>query len=349
MNVVVAGSTGYAGQQLSTLLSAHPKVSHLYLSSGRQADRSFDEIYPHTKSRVQTTLCDSAVVLTPEFFMSHQIDVCFLALPHGESTALVPKLMNTKAVLIDLGSDFRLDDASLYEAWHGKTPSEAYLKEGIYGLSEWNREHIKTAKLIANPGCYATATLLATMPVIANDLSTDNLIFVDAKSGISGSGRQASIGSLYAEAAENVKPYKTGVHQHTPEIEETLKAVSPNKMDLQVLFSPSVVPMTRGLISTAYFKLRQIVTLDAVKQAFETAYADETFIRLMTSAPATKNVRGSNFADLWYHFDERTHSLTVMCAIDNLVKGASGQAIQNMNIRFGWSETLGLELMPLYP
>ncbi len=349
MNVLIVGATGYAGQQLTTLLTYHPEVSHLYLASGRQADRPFETIYPHTSRRVQQTLCDSQLVLTPAFLEEKQIGVCFLALPHGESTTILPKLIHSKTIFIDLGADFRLKNPELYEKWHGTPPANPYLEGATYGLCEWHRSELKTAKFIANPGCYATATLLATLPVIKQDFLEDALLFVDGKSGISGSGRQATLPNLYGEATENVRPYKTGTHQHTPEIEENLSHFSGLKKPYKVLFAPSVVPMTRGLISTAYFKLKAEVCRADIQAAYQKAYSDEPFIRLTDAPPATKYVRGSNYADVWYHLDERTQTLTAMCAIDNLIKGAAGQAVQNMNLRFGLCETLGIDLTPLYP
>lgn len=324
MNIVVVGSTGYAGQQLTSLLAHHPKVKKIYLGTSSQTTIMYDAIYAHTKGVINETLLGSDDLLTPSFIEANQIDVCFLALPHGMSSKYVPKIIDSKALIIDLGSDYRLEDAENYVKWHGDHASPHLLDKGIYGLSEFYSGKLQETRLIANPGCYATATLLAMLPAIQSGLIKDPLIIVDAKSGISGAGRQASQTGLFAEAAENVRPYKTGDHQHIPEIEQTLSQNQSGSMAFRVMFSPSVVPMTRGLLSAVYAKIDASVDMDMLDQVYKAAYADKPFIRLVNEAPCTKNVRGSNFADIWYKIDQRTGTLIMMCAIDNLMKGAAG-------------------------
>lgn len=349
MNVLIAGATGYAGQQLLTLLSSHPEVTKLYLTSNSQFEMDIQDIYPHMSHKITQRLIKTTDALTTTFMLTHHIDVCFLALPHGQSSQYLECIEAPSCLFIDLSADLRLKDSTLYETWHGHKTAESLLSQSVYGLSEWYRDAIKDSKLIANPGCYATATLLAILPLIQNEFIQDPLIFVDGKSGISGAGRQARLGNLFGESSENITPYKTGTHQHTPEIEETLNGFSNALGTFQIHFSPSVVPMTRGLLSTIYAKAKPDVTSAQIVEAFKVAYSNRPFIRLLDRPPATKNVRGSNYADIWVLLDERTGSITSMCAIDNLMKGAAGQAIQNMNIHFGFDETLGLEQMPLYP
>ncbi|HAS73861.1 MAG TPA: N-acetyl-gamma-glutamyl-phosphate reductase [Clostridiales bacterium UBA8960] len=349
MNIVIAGSTGYAGQQLTSLLVNHPNIKKIYLGSSSQSSSTYDAIYAHTKGIIFETLLDSDTLLTPSFLEAHQIDCCFLALPHGMSSKYVPDIIDSGALVIDLGSDYRLEDAENYVKWHGVHASPHLLDQGVYGLSEFYSDKLGGTKLIANPGCYATATLLAMLPAIQAGLIKDPLIIVDAKSGISGAGRQASQAGLFAEAAENIRPYKTGDHQHIPEIEQTLSQNQSSEVAFKVMFSPSVVPMTRGLLSAVYAKIDHTVDMAMLDSAYNAAYADKPFIRLLNQAPCTKNVRGSNYADIWYKIDHRTGTLIMMCAIDNLMKGAAGQAVQNMNLHFGFEETVGLGQMPLYP
>lgn len=349
MNIVIAGSTGYAGQQLTSLLAKHPSVKKLYLGSSSQAESAYDALYAHTKDIIFETLLDSDTLLTPSFIKAHQIDVCFLALPHGMSSRYVPKIIDSGALIIDLGSDYRLKDVDNYTRWHGAHASPQLLDKGIYGLSEFYATEIKASRLIANPGCYATATLIAMLPAVSAGFIADSRIIVDAKSGISGAGRQASMNGLYAEAAENIRPYKTGDHQHIPEIEQALDVVSSNASAYKVMFSPSVVPMTRGILSAVYAKIDASVDMAMLDQVYQDAYSDKPFIRITAHAPLTKNVRGSNYADVWYKIDRRTGTLIMMCAIDNLMKGAAGQAVQNMNMHFGLDENSGLTQMPLYP
>lgn len=346
MNIVIAGSTGYAGQQLTSLLVHHPHVKKLYLGSSSHSDVPFDALYGHANRLIIETLRDSESLMTPTFIKDHQIDVVFLALPHGMSSKYVPRLLESDALIIDLGSDYRLKNPEHYEKWHGSHASPHLLDQGVYGLSEFYAESIRKTRLIANPGCYATATLLAMLPALSSGFISDTTVIVDAKSGISGAGRQANVSGLYAEATENIRPYKTGDHQHIPEIEQTL---SEHGSEHHVLFSPSVVPMSRGILSSVYAKLRPGVDMDKLHDAYQRAYANKPFIRRVNNAPCTKHVRGSNYADVWYKIDHRTGTLIMMCAIDNLIKGAAGQAVQNMNLHFGYEETAGLQQMPLYP
>lgn len=349
MKACIVGSTGYAGQQLTTLLSQHPHIEKLYLGSFGSAEETLSQKYPHLKGVVDAVLLPAETLLTSEWVTASEIDVLFLALPHGMAKNHIPNLLTTGVRIIDLSADFRLQDPMQYAHWYGTLPVGIELDVAVYGLSEWNRQQIAGAQLIANPGCYATAALLAALPAVKAGLIGGTPLIIDGKSGISGAGRQGNMDNLFAEMAENVRPYQAGQHRHTPEIEQLLSLNSPFGTSVKLLFSPSVVPMTRGILCSVYAALDRPVTqaeLDAIYAEF---YHEVPFVRLTEREPFTKAVRGSNLADVWVHIDERTNTLVAMAAIDNLMKGAAGQAVQNMNLMMGYSETLGLEAPPLYP
>lgn len=351
MKACIIGSTGYAGQQLSTLLATHPEISKIYLGSHGSSQKSIADIYAHVNRILPHVLMHSNTLLTEAFLRAECIDVLFFALPHGLSAELIQKIMSFDLTIkiIDLGADLRLKNQTQYEEWYGTHPHPTLLDQSVYGLSELYAADIKNAPLIANPGCYATATLLGAIPAVKLGLIGNTTLVVDAKSGISGAGRQSNIGNLYAEASENLRPYQIGTHRHTPEIEQELGRHSTGNNPCKIMFSPSVVPMTRGMISAVYAPLQKTCTLKQLKAYYQDVYSNAPFIRLIDEAPTTKSVRGSNYADLWVHIDERTDTFVVMTAIDNLMKGAAGQAVQNMNLMFGFKETLGLNQVPLYP
>jgi N-acetyl-gamma-glutamyl-phosphate reductase len=351
MKACIIGSTGYAGQLLSTLLANHPEVNEVYLGSHGSSQKSMTDIYAYANRILPHVLIHSDALLTEDFLRTEHIDVLFFALPHGLCAEWIQKItsfdLNIK--IIDLGADLRLKNQIQYEEWYGVHPHPNLLKHSVYGLSELYAADIKNASLIANPGCYATATLLGAVPAIQLGLIGNTPLVVDAKSGISGAGRGASTANLYAETSENLRPYQIGTHRHTPEIEQELERHSTLNKPCQIMFSPSVVPMTRGMISAVYAPLQKTCSLKQLKAHYHDIYSNAPFIRLIDEAPTTKAVRGSNYADLWVHIDERTNTFVVMTAIDNLMKGASGQAVQNMNLMFGFKETLGLNQVPLYP
>ena len=257
-------------------------------------------------------------------------------------------LVDTPVKIIDLGADYRFSDTKVYEAWY-HVPHTHPGAPSVYGLAELNREAIKSAKIIGNAGCYTTASILALAPLVKNHMIQTNSIIIDAKSGTSGAGRSAKLDTHYPEFYDAFKAYGVATHRHTPEIEAALGKL--NGAPIMLNFTPHLVPMSRGILATAYANLNEGVTPDAVSQAFEKAYATEPFVRLLglNAYPNTKYVRGSNFIDIAWHIDERTGRVIVLSAIDNLVKGAAGQAVQNFNIACGYEETTGLKLVPMYP
>lgn len=352
MKACVVGSTGYAGQQLVTILMNHPQISALYLGSHSSFGKPFSEHYPHTKNIVSINMLSVETLLEPSFLVKEAIDVIFFALPHGLSAEPMGKLAPLGIKMIDLGTDLRLRNPDLAKEWYGEPPAPQLLGQAVYGLCEHYKESIQKAQIIANPGCYATATLLAALPAIQSGMIQSQTLIVDAKSGISGAGRQAQIDSLYAEAAENVRPYKVGTHRHTPEIEQALAQNSGNNGPsnaFKVLFSPSVVPMSRGIISAVYGTFEPKYSGEALLKVYQKIYENAPFIRMIDQPPTSKAVRGSNYTDIWVHVDSRTHTFVAMAAIDNLMKGAAGQAVQNMNLMMGFEETCGLSYIPLYP
>lgn len=362
MKACIVGCTGYAGQQLSTLLLRHPSITHLYLGSASSHGQSMGAKYPHLKEVLPGRTLATAVVISETFLSEEGIDVVFLALPHGESAGLIQRIRSKlpQMKIIDLGADMRIKDMVTYRKWypveaHGEHPCPDLASEAVYGLSEFYREQVKHAGspngsgIIANPGCYATATLMAILPAIRSGLLSKGTIHVDAKSGMSGAGRQGSVDNLFAEIHENIKPYKVGEHRHTPEIEQAMAQVSSSEDIIKVHFSPSVVPMSRGILSACYAQLAGNVTDAQVRALYKEQYGKEAFIRLIDEPPTTKAVRGSNLVDVWTKVDQRTGTLVMMASLDNLMKGAAGQAVQNMNILFGLDEKAGLDTIPLYP
>ncbi|RKD21832.1 N-acetyl-gamma-glutamyl-phosphate reductase [Ammoniphilus oxalaticus] len=336
MNISIIGATGYSGVELIRLLQNHPtaKIKSLFASS--QAGLDLTEVYPHLTNIEQHTLEELDVEKTAEWV--------FLATPSGVSAKLVPSLLEAGRKVIDLSGDFRLPKET-YESWYNKeTANESDLQKAVYGLPEWFKEQIQNAQLIANPGCYPTAAALGLAP--AMPYIDPKSIIIDAKSGVSGAGRSASLATHYGEVNENFAAYRVANHQHTPEIEQTLQRVS--EQQPLITFTPHLAPMTRGILCTMYATITEEVDFQEVYKA---AYEGKPFIRLRAegSYPRTKEVSGSNYCDIAVHVDPRTNRLIVISVIDNVVKGAAGQAIQNMNIMAGLDETTGLTFSPLYP
>lgn len=347
MKACVIGSTGYAGQQLASLLLKHPEITHLFLGSHGSSGKKITESYGHLRGLLPCHLYSPEELMDPAFIKSEGIDLFFFALPHGLSAKAIAKLLPLGVKIIDLGADFRLKEKLAYSDWYGEHGSPEHIGKAVYGLCELNKAEISNAGFVANPGCYATATILASAPAVKLGLIGTSTMIVDAKSGISGAGRSASTEGLYSEAAENLRPYSTGTHRHTPEIEQCLGGLGVKRPKL--MFSPSVVPMSRGILSAVYAPLEKSWTAKQIKALYLEFYKDSPFIRVTETQPLTKYVRGSNLADLWVTVDERTNTFIAMAAIDNLMKGAAGQAVQNMNLMFGFSENLGLDYVPLYP
>ncbi|MFR6346248.1 MAG: N-acetyl-gamma-glutamyl-phosphate reductase, partial [Enterocloster aldenensis] len=282
--------------------------------------------------------------------LAGQVDVVFTATPQGLCASLVDEEILSKVKIIDLSADFRIKDVSVYEEWYKLThASPQFLEEAVYGLPEVNRERVKKARLIANPGCFPTCSFLSVYPLVKEGLVDPDTIIIDAKSGTSGAGRGAKMDSLYCEVNENIKAYGVGTHRHTPEIEEQLSYAAGRPVTIS--FTPHLVPMNRGILVTAYGSLTKEVTYEEVRAVYDKYYKDEFFVRVLEKdvVPQTRWVEGSNFADVNFKIDPRTRRIVMMGAIDNMVKGAAGQAIQNMNLMFGLPENTGLKQIPVFP
>ena len=344
MKASIIGATGYTGVELLRLLSGHPDVEIAYLTSESQTGADILETYPHLRRFYSKAL----VSLEKIDEILAESDVVFVALPHGHAMEVGKRAQGAKARVIDLGADYRFRDTAVYEAWY-KVAHKDQAAQAVYGLTELNREAVKTAKILANPGCYTTASILALTPLLAKGLIDPETIVIDAKSGVTGAGRGLKLNTHFCEASENFMAYGVASHRHTPEIEQELSKAAGEAVT--ITFTPHLLPISRGILATSYAKLKAGVTAEQISAAYEQLYGNEFFIRLLGrgACPATKNVRGSNFVDLGWQLDERTGRIIVMSAIDNLVKGAAGQAVQNMNVMFGLKETSGLLQAPLYP
>ena len=282
--------------------------------------------------------------------LADQVDVIFTATPQGFCASMINEEILSKVKMIDLSADFRIKDVNVYEEWYKiEHKSPQFIEEAVYGLCEINRESVKKARLVANPGCYPTCSTLSIYPLVKEGLIDANSIIIDAKSGTSGAGRGAKIDNLYCEVNENMKAYGVAAHRHTPEIEEQLGYAAGQKVTLN--FTPHLAPMNRGILVTAYASLTKEVTYEEVKAVYDKYYAKEKFVRVLDRdvCPQTKWVEGSNFVDVNFKIDPRTKRVIMMGAMDNLVKGAAGQAVQNMNLMFGLEETLGLCQVPMFP
>ena len=282
--------------------------------------------------------------------LADEVDVIFTATPQGLCASLLDEEILSKVKVIDLSADFRIKDVETYEKWYGiEHKSPQFIEEAVYGLCEINREDVKHARLVANPGCYPTCSTLSVYPLAKEGLMDMSTVIIDAKSGTSGAGRGAKVDNLYCEVNENIKAYGVAVHRHTPEIEEQLGYAAGENVLLN--FTPHLVPMNRGILVTAYAALKKTVTYEEVKAIYDKYYQKEKFVRVLEKdvCPQTKWVEGSNYVDVNFKIDERTNRIIMMGAMDNLVKGAAGQAVQNMNLMFGLPETTGLELVPMFP
>lgn len=337
----IIGATGYAGQQLASLLVNHPEAEIKFVSSNSYAGQLFSDIYPQFYK-----ILDMPLLSTEEAKAAmSDVDVVFTALPNGLVFELAQLALEKGIKIIDFSADFRLDDPDVYEEWY-KTEHTAkdLISKQVYGLAELWRDKIKGADLIANPGCYTTASILAISALLREDglVDTDHII-IDAKSGITGSGRKKDLSLLYAEAGESVKAYGIAHHRHTPEIEQELSKVAGK--EIQVQFTPHLMPMKRGILATIYVDLKKDVTEDDLYAVYEKYYGDENFIRIRRGMCETRFVVGTNFCDISIRVDQRTHRAIITSCIDNMVKGAAGQAVQNMNVAFGLEETAGLKTM----
>lgn len=345
IKVGIIGSTGYAGQEIVRLLLGHKEVKIQWFGSRSYIDKKYCEVYQNMFQLVDAVCLDDNMEE-----LANQVDVIFTATPQGLCASLVNEEILSKVKIIDLSADFRIKDVKVYEEWYKlehKAPQ--FIGEAVYGLCEINREKIKNARLIANPGCYTTCSILTAYPLVKEGIIDGNTLIVDAKSGTSGAGRGAKTDNLYCEVNENIKAYGVGTHRHTPEIEEQLSYAA--GCPVTISFTPHLVPMNRGILVTAYASLRRDVTCEEVRAVYEKYYGDEYFIRVLEKnvCPQTRWVEGSNFVDVNFKIDPRTNRIVMMGAIDNLVKGAAGQAVQNMNLLFGFDEAEGLRLAPVFP
>jgi N-acetyl-gamma-glutamyl-phosphate reductase len=338
VRVAIVGVTGYAGGELARILLRHPEVRLVAAVARSKQGEPLRDVQPHLHGAPASLVIGSDV---------GDAEVVFTALPAGEAAKQAPKWLAEGRAVIDIGSDFRLRDPKSYDRWYSYThPSPELLKEAVYGLTELTRAKLRGARIVANPGCYPTATLLALAPALKGGLIEDDLI-VDAKSGVSGAGHTVDEAFLYGTIDESVRPYGVPGHRHTPEIAQEAEALSGRAARLT--FTPHLVPMTRGLIASCYATLRAGIGTAQVADAYRSAYAEEPFIRITSSYPATKATLGSNWCLVHPVVDESTGRLVVFGVIDNLVKGAAGSAVQNMNAMRGLPETMGLEALPLWP
>lgn len=345
IKVGIIGSTGYAGAELVRLLMGHKEAEIVWYGSRSYIDKEYASIYRNMFELVDAKCLDDNMAE-----LAKQADVIFTATPQGLCASLINEeiLQNTK--IVDLSADFRIKDVATYEQWYGiehKAPQ--FIEEAVYGLCEINREDVKKARLIANPGCYPTCSTLSIYPLAKEGLIDMNSIIIDAKSGTSGAGRGAKVANLYCEVNENIKAYGVASHRHTPEIEEQLSYASGEEVLLN--FTPHLVPMNRGILITAYANLKKDISEDEIREIYKKYYKDEYFVRVLEKGdtPETRWVEGSNFVDVNVKVDPRTKRVIMMGAMDNLVKGAAGQAVQNMNLMFGLDEKEGLMQPPMFP
>ncbi|MGG0719113.1 N-acetyl-gamma-glutamyl-phosphate reductase [Robertmurraya massiliosenegalensis] len=344
MKISIIGTTGYGGVELLRILHGHPVFKIHSIHSTKDELPIWHE-YPHLFQIIgnQMERIDIEKI-------SKDSDLVFLATPSGVSSKLVEQFSSQNIKVIDLSGDLRLKTQGEYEAWYKKTTANhSIVEEAVYGLSEWNEKQISEAKLIANPGCYATAALLGLAPVTKEELIIPDTIIIDGKSGTSGAGKALSKSSLYAEVNENFRIYKVNEHQHTPEIEQQLLQWNGNVEP--ITFSTHLLPITRGIMTTIYAKLRSSWSTEKIIDLYKEAYQEKPFIRIrpLGTYPSVKEVQGSNYCDIGLNVDQRTGRLTIVSVIDNLMKGAAGQAVQNANLMFGLNQTSGLEILPLYP
>ena len=345
IKVGIIGATGYAGSELVRILLGHKDVEIKWYGSRSYIDKKYASIYQNFFQLVDANCMDDNMEV-----LADQVDVIFTATPQGLCASLVNEEILSKVKIIDLSADFRIKDVKVYEEWYKlEHKSPQFIEEAVYGLCEINREDVKKARLVANPGCYTTCSILTCYPLVKEGIIDPNTIIVDAKSGTSGAGRGAKVDNLFCEVNENMKAYGVATHRHTPEIEEQLGYACGEKITIN--FTPHLVPMNRGILATAYASLKKDVTYEEVKAIYDKYYADEKFVRVLEKdvCPQTKWVEGSNYVDVNFKIDPITNRIIMMGAIDNLVKGAAGQAVQNMNLMFGLKESEGLELVPMFP
>ena len=346
----IIGATGYAGAELVRLLLGHKEVEIKWYGSRSYIDENYASVYRNMFELVDAKCLDDNIAQLAE-----EVDVIFTATPQGFLASVLTEEILQKVKIVDLSAEFRIKDVSIYEKWYKiEHKSPQFIDEAVYGLCEINRDKVKGARLVANPGCYTTCSILTAYPLVKEGLIDPDTLIVDAKSGTSGAGRGAKVANLFCEVNENMKAYGVATHRHTPEIEEQLGYAAGHPIVIN--FTPHLVPMNRGILATEYATLKKkadgsLPTYDELKAAYDKYYKDEKFVRVLPKdvVPETRWVEGSNFVDVNFKIDERTGRVIMMGALDNLVKGAAGQAVQNMNLLFGLPETEGLELVPVFP
>ena len=346
----IIGATGYAGNELVRILMGHKEVEIKWYGSRSYIDKKYAEVYQNMFEIVDDVCLDDNMDE-----LASQVDVIFTATPQGFLAGVLTEDILNKVKIIDLSADFRIKDVSVYEKWYKiehKTPQ--FIEEAVYGLCEINRDKVKGARLIANPGCYTTCSILTAYPLVKEGMIDPNTLIIDAKSGTSGAGRGAKLPNLFCEVNENMKAYGVTNHRHTPEIEEQLGYAAGK--EIVVNFTPHLVPMNRGILATEYATLVKkadgsLPSYEEVKAVYDKYYAKEKFVRVLEKdvCPETKWVEGSNYVDVNFKIDERTGRIVMMGALDNMVKGAAGQAVQNMNLLFGFDEAEGLNMVPMFP
>ena len=346
----IIGATGYAGGELVRLLTQHKDVEIKWYGSRSYIDQKYASVYGNMFEIVDDKCLDDNMDE-----LAGLVDVIFTATPQGFCASMINEDILSRTKIIDLSADFRIKDVAVYEKWYKiEHKSPQYIEEAVYGLCEINREQVKGARLVANPGCYTTCSILTAYPLVKEGLIDTDTLIVDAKSGTSGAGRGAKVNNLYCEVNENIKAYGVASHRHTPEIEEQLGYAAGK--EILINFTPHLVPMNRGILVTEYASLKKktdgsLPTYEEIKAVYDKYYKEEKFVRVLEKGvlPETKWVEGSNYVDVNFVIDERTGRIIMMGALDNIVKGAAGQAVQNMNLMFGCRESEGLELVPMFP
>ena len=343
LKAAIIGASGYTGAELLRILAAHPDVEVVKATSRRYCSKPVAEAFP-SMAGFYDDLKFSELGKPEEI----EADIVFTALPHGSSQGVVPALLKLGVKVVDLGADFRLTDPGLYKEWYGDHKAASFIKDAVYGLPELHRGELKSAKLVANPGCYPTGAILALAPLVKHKLlAAEKPVVIDSKSGTSGAGRSANVEMLFSEVNEGFKAYKVGCHRHTPEMVQELSTLAGASVD--VTFTPHLLPVTRGILTTAYAWLGAPSSVGAVRSLYADFYGPEPFVRLMPEGtfPDIAQVRGSNFCDIGLYYDAKDNKVIAVSVIDNLVKGASGQAVQNMNIICGLKETTALSAPPI--
>lgn len=344
IKVGIYGASGYTGQELLRLLLRHPQCAIAAVTSRRYAGIPVSDIYP-----VFVGLTDLAFINASPEDVAALADAIFLALPHGVSMDVVPIFLRAGKKVVDLSADFRLHNVAVYEQWYNRHTAPHFIKESVYGIPELYRDAIATARLVANPGCYPTSVILGLAPLLRVNWLDDTSIIVDAKSGVSGAGREPQVGTLFCEVDEGFKAYKIGKHRHTPEMEQEISILAGH--DVRISFTPHLLPISRGILSTIYATLEKDVTDKDLIDIYREFYERRKFVRIYKAGtfPDISSVRGSNYCDIGLTIDRRTKRVIIICTIDNLIKGGSGQAVQNMNLMYGISEDTGLNMVSLFP